>query len=174
MLERVRSWTNRKRLALILTTMLLAIVGSAAAYYVFFENGSGQTTPTTIGTVQNDGKELALSGTVTSTVSGPGSGAPVTLKVVNNSGTTQEIAKVTAVPVVGEPYAKNGCKAEWFAGEEKGTSEIYTGAGRSTALNIPTGESTLPSGLQLHFNNEEANQGACSGASVTVELHSTP
>ncbi len=165
-------WVKRHRVATVVACLFLVFAGAASAYYLFYENGKGTTTPVTVGTVQNDGKELALTGTIAA-ISGPGHGGEVTIKVTNSSASAQQIDKITGTPVIGEPYLKNGCQTAWFSFQQNG-NEIYSGEGLTTPLSIPIGETTLKEKALLQFVEKPESQNACSGASVSVQLQSTP
>jgi hypothetical protein len=146
----------------------LILTSAAFAYYQFFAPGHGNTSPTKIGQVET-GAELGLSGTI-GTISGPGQAAEVTIQVTNPSAGPQRITKMTATPVVEEPYAKEGCQVAWFTVTG---GELLSGL--STPDVIPVGTSTLPQHMTLHFHEEETvNQDACAGAQIHIALTSTP
>lgn len=159
--------TKRTVIGTLATFLVLA--SAAFAYYQFFAPGHGNTGPTKIGLVETS-SELALGGNILGTINAPGGAAEVTVTVTNASAGPQRITKMTATPIVDEPYAKEGCQAAWFTVTG---SELL--GGLSTPDIIPTGTSTLPQHLTLHFHEEETvNQDACSGAQVQVALTSTP
>lgn len=152
---------------------LLIVVSAASAYFLFFESGHGTTSPAKIGLVQNTG-ELGLGGTIANTLTEPGQVAEVSVQVTNSSSQPQRISKMTATPVVDEPYLKEGCKPEWFTVTSGGIEGERLQAGLTTSDSIPIGTSTLPQHLNLHFLEEETNQNACSAAQVQLALTSTP
>jgi len=175
--------TRPRRIATVTATILTLVVASAAAYYLVFANGAGSGS-SKLGTATT-AEKLTLSASFAEGLK-PGSTEPITFTVKNTTTTAGEVTHLTPAFAIDPTHAVAGCKAEWFKTEGEGigsgppnneTNGEWVGMPSAlTPVMIAAGEEkTLTNGgVTLRFIESGTNQTACSGATLTVNLTSTP
>jgi hypothetical protein len=150
---------SKKGLAL-LAVLVVAAAAAIGGYAYFTSSGSG-TGSAAVGT------SSALTITQTNTISGvlpDGAAHTVAYSIANTSTAAQNLGAVTVSNIaVDSAHATAGCLASWFAANAP-SSAVGTIAG-STTYNSNSG--TQPS-IQMNDNNN--NQDACKGATLTLTL----
>lgn len=135
---------------------ILAVAGIAIAYWTTTGKGEGS------GSVAASNGTLVLHGTITKALT-PGGSSPVTFTADNKGSSSLQVGTVTAVVSVDKVHAEEGCKASDFTIE--GTEENQTiGAGKEGVA--------LANDGSISMADTEANQDACKGASISLELSS--
>lgn len=132
----------------------LLCVGSALAYYV--ASGSGTAT----GKASATAPSVTLTGSVAKEI-GPGGSSGVSLSATNSSGSNVFVGTVAGTVTVDATHETAGCDPSWFS---------FTGAAEN--VSVAPGTHALPHDGTLTFNNVESDQGACKGATLTVDLTS--
>jgi hypothetical protein len=147
-----RKLMRKKRVVVGLSIAVLVVAGAAIAYWT--ASGEGEGT----GKVASNNGSLVLSGTITDELT-PGGSSPVTFTASNSSKSSLQVGSVHAVVSTDKP----GCEVEDFTIAD--TEENQTIPGESSDVALTTDGS-------ISMANTEANQDACKGATISLELSS--
>ena len=148
---------NKRALTVLGAVAVLAVAGIAVAFWT--ASGSGSGTGTVAST--NNG-ELTLHGVITDELS-PGTESSVTFTADNSSTSNLQVGTIASVVSIDKTHAKAGCEASDF--EIGPTVENQTIAAGATGVSLETNGS-------ITMVNSGANQDACKGAEISLELSS--
>jgi hypothetical protein len=153
------------------TLFVLLLAGSALAYFLILANGAGSGSAT-LG--KSAGAEtMTLHATFANGLT-PGNHEAVAFTAENKTKAASDIRKFTVTPSLDASHP--GCKPEWFTITNGGNqwNELTT-TGTDTPIQLAVGETkNITSELELSFVDSGTNQSACEGATLTLNLSSTP
>jgi hypothetical protein len=163
--------TRRRKVASFTVALVLLGVTSAAAYFLVLTNGAGSGS-NTLGTGSNT-ETITLKASFAAGLL-PGKHENLTITAVNNTAHASDIRFMTVTPSIDGGHA--GCSPSFFK-VTPGSSNIWeamtTGSGLTEPKAIAVGEE-LTFTPQLAFADDGTNQNACEGATLTLNLTSTP
>jgi hypothetical protein len=135
---------------------LVAVAGVAVAFWTTTGSGSGS------GSVASSNGTLVLHGTINSALT-PGGSSSVSYSADNSNSSSLQVGTVHAVVSIDAEHAEAGCKASDFTIGD--TVENQTIAAHGTGV-------ALAHDGSISMADTEANQDACKGASISLELSS--
>ncbi len=145
-------FTKKKKIALVTAALMVAVSGTAFAYWTQLGAGTGgATTGTTVAVVVNQ----------TNTVTGlyPG-GTPVALLGNFNNPNASAVTVGAVTATVTTTSAPATCLASWYA---------ISGTGSPASQSLAAGSAVGAwSGLNVALLNNAANQDACKNATITI------
>ena len=146
---------TRKRALVVGVVAALAIAGAAFAYWTTSGSGSGSAS------VGSQDGAVTLSGSSVSFATLDSSGS-ITVTAHNTSSSPTHIGHVSVSSITGPA----GCDSTtgWFTDNGPVAENVDIPAG---------GTAVLPNAVSVTLNNAAADQDACQGASLTVNLSST-
>jgi hypothetical protein len=147
---------NKRALAVLGAIAVLAVAGIAVAFWTASGSGSGT------GTVASSNGELVLHGSIAPGLT-PGGEETVSYSADNKNTSSLQVGTVKAVVSIDEEHAEAGCKASDF-------SVADTVENQTIAAN--TSEVALANDGSITMADTEADQDACKGAEITLELSS--
>jgi hypothetical protein len=151
-----RHLLRKKRTYVALSVAILAVAGLAFAYWTTTGSGSGS------GSVASSNGTLTLHGTISSQLT-PGGSSAVAYTADNAGTSSLQVGTVHAVVSIDEAHAEAGCKASDFTIND--TEENQTIAAESSGV-------ALANDGSISMADTEANQDACKGAEISLELSS--
>jgi hypothetical protein len=151
-----RNLINKKRALVLSAVAVLALAGIAAAYWTTTGAGEGS------GKVATGNGTLVLHGSITEALT-PGGSSPVTFTASNSNSSSLQVGTVHAVVKIDAEHAEAGCKASDFTINDTAENQVI--AAKSSAV-------ALAHNGSISMADTEANQDACKGAGITLELSS--
>ena len=148
--------TKKRTLAVFGVVALVAVAGVAVAFWTTTGSGSGS------GSVASSNGTLALHGTINSALT-PGGSSTVSYTADNTNSSSLQVGTVHAVVSIDKEHAEAGCKASDFTLGD--TVENQTIAAKATGV-------ALAKEGSISMADTAANQDACKGASISLELSS--
>lgn len=151
-----RKLVTKKRALVLAVVAMLAVAGVAAAYWTTTGAGEGS------GKVASSNGTLVLHGSITEALTPAGS-SPVTFTADNSNSTSLQVGTVHAVVKVDAEHATAGCKASDFTINDTAENQVIAAKSSGTAL---------AHNGSISMADTAANQDACKGATITLELSS--
>jgi hypothetical protein len=147
---------NKRALTVLGVIAVLAVAGIAVAFWTASGSGSGT------GTVASSNGSLVLHGSIAPGLT-PGGEEAVSFTADNTNSSSLQVGTVKAVVSIDEEHAEAGCEASDFSVAD--TAENQT---------IPANTSgvALANDGSITMADTEANQDACKGATISLELSS--
>jgi hypothetical protein len=147
---------KKRTLGVISAIAVLAVAGLAIAYWTTTGSGSGS------GSVAAGNGTLTLHGTISSALT-PGGNSAVAFTADNSGTSSLQVGTVHAVVSIEKEHAKEGCEASDFTIADTTENQVIA-AGAEGAELAQAGS--------IAMTDTEANQDACKGASISLELSS--
>jgi hypothetical protein len=151
------NWVTKKRALLALGTCALVIVAAAVAYFTTTGSGTGTATV-------GSSSAVTLHATVSSTLY-PGSSSPVTFTVDNPSGGSQRVGTISLTSITADA-GHSSCSTVITGGNPDFTMAAVA---VNKTFAPGNGLTVTPTGT-LTMNETGANQDACQGATLTLNL----
>lgn len=151
-----RKLITKKRALVLSVVAVLAVAGVAAAYWTTTGAGEGS------GKVAASNGTLVLHGSITEALT-PGGSSPVTFTADNSNSSSLQVGTVHAAVKIDAAHAEAGCKASDFTINDTAENQVI--AAKSSGV-------ALAHNGSISMADTEANQDACKGATVTLELSS--
>jgi len=151
-----RKALTKKRFAVLGAVAVLAVAGVAVAFWTASGSGSGS------GTVASSNGSLVLHGSIASGLT-PGGEEAVSFKADNTNSSSLQVGTVHAVVSIDAEHAEAGCKASDFSIAD--TVENQTIPAKTSGV-------ALANDGSISMTDSEANQDACKGAEISLELTS--
>jgi hypothetical protein len=146
---------KKRNVAALSVVAVLALAGMAFAFWTTTGSGSGS------GSVAASSGTLTLSGTITSALT-PGGSSPVSFKASNANKSSEQVGTVHAVVSIDAEHAAE-CKASDFTIADTVENQVIAAESSNVAL---THEGSIS------MKDTSANQDACKGATISLELSS--
>jgi hypothetical protein len=147
---------SKRSLAIFGVVALVAMAGVAVAFWTTTGSGSGS------GSVASSNGTLVLHGTINDALT-PGGSSSVSYSADNSNSSSLQVGTVHAVVSIDTEHATAGCKASDFTLGD--VAENQTIAAHST-------EVALAHNGSISMADTAANQDACKGATISLELSS--
>jgi hypothetical protein len=151
-----RKALTKKRFAVLGAVAVLAVAGVAVAFWTASGSGSGS------GTVASSNGSLVLHGSIASGLT-PGGSEAVSFTADNTNSSSLQVGTVHAVVSIDAEHAEAGCKASDFSIAD--TVENQTIPAKTSSV-------ALANDGSISMTDSEANQDACKGAEISLELTS--
>lgn len=151
-----RKLISRKRVLVLSAIAVLAVAGVAAAYWTTTGAGEGS------GKVAASNGTLVLHGSITEALT-PGGSSPVTFTADNSNSSNLQVGTVHSVVKIDAEHAEAGCKASDFTIADTVENQVIAAKASGVAL---------AHNGSVSMADTAANQDACKGATVTLELTS--
>jgi hypothetical protein len=161
----MRSFFTKKRSLVALAAIAaLAIAGTAFAYFTNSGSGTGTGSVSSVGTT-----DLSYSQNTLSAMYPGDSAQTLTVTVKNNNTSVSEYVNGVSAYITTN---KTGCTGADFKIDGSTSSSTNPVALGWTAQELKAGASASTSGDTVQFNDTNANQNACQGATVTLNYAS--
>ena len=147
---------KKRTIGVLSVIAVVAVAGLAVAYWTTTGSGSGS------GSVAASNGTLVLHGTITSPLT-PGGSSAVPFTADNAGSSSLQVGTVHAVVSIDAEHAEAGCKASDFT--IANTTENQVIAAKSSGV-------ALEHSGSISMADSAANQDACKGATVSLELSS--
>lgn len=151
-----RKLVTKKRTVVLGVVAILAVAGVAVAFWTTTGAGEGS------GKVATSNGTLALHGSITEALT-PGGSSPVTFTADNSNSSSLQVGTVHAVVKIDAEHAEAGCKASDFSIADTVENQVIAAKASGVAL---------AHNGSISMADTEANQDACKGASISLELSS--
>jgi hypothetical protein len=165
--------TRRRRIASLTVALVLLAAASATAYFLILASGSGSGS-NTLGTGATNTETVTLKASFAPGLT-PGKHETLTITALNSTAHASDIRLLTVTPSIDAGHA--GCSPSFFKvtnGSLPMWESLTTGSGLTEPKTIVVGEELSFTGEQLAFEDNGTNQNACEGATLTLNLTSTP
>jgi len=147
---------SKRALAIFGVVALVAVAGVAVAFWTASGSGSGS------GTVASSNGSLVLHGSIAPGLT-PGGSEAVSYTADNANSSSLQVGTVHAVVSIDEAHAEAGCKASDFSVADTVENQTIAAKGEGVAL---------AHAGSIKMADTEANQDACKGAAISLELSS--
>jgi hypothetical protein len=163
--------TRRRKVASITAAVFILAVASASAYFLILAGGSGSGSAT-LGK-GSAAEPIKLHAQFANGLT-PGEKENVEITYQNTTTHATDIRTLAVTPSIDAAHSA-ACKAEWFTLSGGSIFEAATGPGLTTPVPVAANsEGMVVPNTQLTFVDSGTNQSACEGATVTLNLTTTP